>query len=282
MAKVRTNIPEDVASGVLFEQDHTCCVCREPGKHVQIHHIDEDPSNNSSRNLAVLCLEHHNDTQMSGGFGRKLSPATVTLYRDEWVETVRRRRQEADKIAVERMSGSRSFGRYSETGSHGKWERPPEIEFGAFIDHLPELRRAAYAKARSEWNEGGTSRVRRATAEVIDVLERVLVRLAAWYPPNHFDQRPAEVYFSEFIAERYIWHRALYDPDEPGSGGTVVHYHAGVGVLEDVSAAVIDMVEFHLVGEEFDQWKSRWEAAAQQSPRSFRERFKSAFEALTG
>jgi|SRR6266536_623157 len=237
MAKTRTDIPADVASDFLFEQDHTCCICRERGKHVQIHHIDEDPSNHSPRNLAVLCLEDHNETQVRGGFGRKLSPETVVRYRDDWIEAVRRRRQEADRIAVERMSGNSAAQRATKTKT--EWESPPEVELIAFINHLPELRRAAYAKAQPEWDAGGTMRVRRATADITDVLERALVRLAAWYPPNHFDDTPAEVYFSKFIADRYIWHRAIYDPDEPGSGGTIVHYHAGWGALEDVGNAVV-------------------------------------------
>src|SRR6266508_3575733 len=223
MAKERTEIPTEVASAVLFDQDRTCCVCREPGKHVQLHHIDEDPSNNSPGNLAVLCLEHHNDTQLRGGFSRKLSAETVIRYRDEWIEAVRRRRQEADKFVVEWMTAS-SAARAT------TWKRPPEVELMAFIDHLPELRpelrRAALAVAQPEWDAGGTSRARRAIAQLVDVLERALVRLADWYPPNHFDDKPAEVYFNKFVADRYIWHRAIYEPDQPGSGGTIVHYQA--------------------------------------------------------
>ncbi len=61
----------------MFASDSTCCVCRERGKAVQVHHIDEDPSNNTPANLAVLCLECHNQTQVSGGFGRKLTDTLV-------------------------------------------------------------------------------------------------------------------------------------------------------------------------------------------------------------
>lgn len=72
-------MPEDVSAQVQFMANRTCCVCREPGKAVQIHHLDEDPSNNSLDNLAVLCLQHHNDTQLKGGFGRKLDAGQVRL-----------------------------------------------------------------------------------------------------------------------------------------------------------------------------------------------------------
>jgi hypothetical protein len=90
--KMRTPIPNDVAAEVLYRSDRTCCVCREPRKPVQIHHLDEDPSHNDPDNLAVLCLECHDDTQLRGGFGRKLNADLVRLYRDEWLALVDRRR----------------------------------------------------------------------------------------------------------------------------------------------------------------------------------------------
>jgi hypothetical protein len=70
--KCRTEIPSEIAAQVLFESDRTCCVCRVPGRPIQIHHIDDDPSNSPADNLAVLCFDCHRDTQIRGGFDRKL------------------------------------------------------------------------------------------------------------------------------------------------------------------------------------------------------------------
>jgi hypothetical protein len=105
MAKDRTPVPGDVAAEVLFQHDHTCCVCQERGKYVQIHHIDEDPSNHALRDLAVLCLECHNDTQIRGGFGRKLNSTEVTKYRDDWVSRVLERRRRADEVLLQKQTG---------------------------------------------------------------------------------------------------------------------------------------------------------------------------------
>lgn len=90
--KARKNVPEDVAASILFMSDRTCCVCNERGKTLQIHHIDDNPSNNSFENLAVLCVEHHNETLLQGGFGRKLDAAQVRMYRDDWHNRVQARR----------------------------------------------------------------------------------------------------------------------------------------------------------------------------------------------
>ncbi len=92
MKKRRTGVPNIIAAKVLFLSDRTCSVCRALGKAVQIHHIDDNPANNELANLAVLCLDCHTDTQLSGGFDRKLDADQVRLYRDDWLRVVARRR----------------------------------------------------------------------------------------------------------------------------------------------------------------------------------------------
>jgi hypothetical protein len=92
MAKKRSQIPPEIAARVLFTSDRTCCVCRNQGKPIQIHHIDEKPSNNSPKNLAVLCLDCHRETQIRGGFDRKLDENQIILYREDWLRTVAQRR----------------------------------------------------------------------------------------------------------------------------------------------------------------------------------------------
>ncbi len=90
--KERQPIPSDIAARALFLADRICCVCRVRGKPVQIHHIDENPANNDLRNLAVLCLECHRETQIHGGFDRKLDADQVVLYKDDWSRFVARLR----------------------------------------------------------------------------------------------------------------------------------------------------------------------------------------------
>jgi hypothetical protein len=90
-SKQRTAVPALTAARVLFQHDRRCCVCRER-KPVQIHHVDENPTHHDEHNLAVLCLDCHNETQLVGGFHRKLDADQVRLYRDDWLEQVRRNR----------------------------------------------------------------------------------------------------------------------------------------------------------------------------------------------
>lgn len=88
----RVPISPEKAAKVLFSSDRTCCVCRQKGKSVQIHHIDDNPANNEISNFAVLCFDCHNETQIAGGFNRKLDAEQIILYRDDWYRIVARNR----------------------------------------------------------------------------------------------------------------------------------------------------------------------------------------------
>ena len=105
MIKKRTPISPDLSAQILFASDRTCCVCNIRGKRVQIHHIDEDPSNNTFQNLSVLCFDCHDETQIRGGFGKHLTAPVVNKYRDDWLVRVKQRREKADSFAISKVIG---------------------------------------------------------------------------------------------------------------------------------------------------------------------------------
>lgn len=80
----RQSVPDNIAVKVLAANRHTCCICREGGKHVQLHHIDGNPSNNVPQNLAVVCLDHHSRVTGDEGLGRRFTPQEVREYKLEW------------------------------------------------------------------------------------------------------------------------------------------------------------------------------------------------------
>jgi uncharacterized membrane protein len=99
--KRRDPLTEAESAEILFASDSTCCKCRIPHRPLQIHHIDDDRSNNDPSNLAVLCLECHHETQVQGGFGRTLTPRLVRMYRDRWLCTVQEvRSRQAEPAGV--------------------------------------------------------------------------------------------------------------------------------------------------------------------------------------
>lgn len=261
MAKERISIPPEVAAKVLFASDHTCCVCRERGRPVQIHHIDEDPSNNEIGNLSVLCLLCHDDTQIQGGFGRKLNAESVVQYRDDWQARVTSRRDKADEIAALRMAGA--AGKIPTTEDEAEALMVPADEaLVSYVRSLPALLSQGYEVAQPRWDTGITAEMMQATYDLIDVVIQMLSHLASWFPEKHFNGKPAAEYFSEFVSMRFIWHRALAEPDGVGTGGTIVGPTAAISVLADVERAVDEMVTALLWGREgfgLKAWREEWE-----------------------
>lgn len=88
----RKKIPSDIAAKTLFLSDRTCCICRNPEKSVQIHHINGKRNNNELSNLSVLCFDCHEKNQFKGGFSRKLDSEQIILYRNDWYRIVAQNR----------------------------------------------------------------------------------------------------------------------------------------------------------------------------------------------
>lgn len=262
MVKIRTPIPSDLAADVLFASDNTCCVCEERGKTIQIHHIDENPSNNTFENLSILCLECHNDTQIQGGFGRKLNAPSVIKYRDEWLERVKQRRNLADEIAVKRQVGTETLSEHVETIKQSPIEKTelkePPLDY---INSLPDFKAALLRQAQPKWDTGVTGTMVQASYDYIDSLRGILVTLASYYSPKQFGNQTPQEFFSVIIASRFQWNRTIAEPDGPGTGGTIVNVTCGGNVIKDVENMIEDMV-MALVGydDEFDwrTWQKRW------------------------
>jgi len=92
MAKHRKKIPQKIEAQILFINDRVCCICRDPSKKVQIHHIDGNPNNNNLSNLAVVCINHHDEIHKSGGVTKAISTTLLKKYKHNWELTVRKQR----------------------------------------------------------------------------------------------------------------------------------------------------------------------------------------------
>jgi len=176
MTKVRTTIPVDLAAEVMFSSDNTCCICRERGKALQLHHIDEDPSNNVEANLALLCLE--------------------CRYRDEWLNRVDTRREKADELAISRQV-EKAIPKANASFPAGNVPRDTPL---SYINSLPVFRSELRKQAQVEWDSGVTSRMVIASYNYIDALQGILMALAQYYSPKQFGDKSPQEFFSEAIA----------------------------------------------------------------------------------
>jgi hypothetical protein len=258
--KVRVEIARDVAASVLFDADRTCCVCREPGRPMQIHHIDENPSNNDPQNLAVLCLVCHEDTQIRGGFGRKLDAAQVRKYRDDWLVRVKARRSAADEFATAHQSGATPPIRIERRD-----EFPDPRRIANYLRTLPAIRKDTYERAHQLWDTGVTPKMRQGNYDVIDVLEQTLATLTSFYPAGQFGGQNTPEYINAITASFFNWHRSRLEPNGPGTGGTIIGPLVGGCVIDDLERLVVELVgplSEHADEFDFSQWREKWDVAA--------------------
>ena len=92
MQPPRAPIPDKVAAQLLYEADHTCCICRNKKFDVQVHHIS-GRADSKPANLIVLCLNCHSEVERKGGLGRVYSPEELHRYKDSWVREIAMRRK---------------------------------------------------------------------------------------------------------------------------------------------------------------------------------------------
>ena len=269
--KNRIRIEDDLAARVLFKADHTCCKCRERGRPVQIHHINSDPSDNAESNLSTLCTLCHDETMITGGFGRKLNATLVLEFRNDWIQRVELRRAKADELAAIKMSSVVTVQPNvdaSPIDPQATPEEPPSAgtkeEFVAYVESLPSILKESYELVRPGWASPVTSSMAGASNQVTDVVVTMLVQLSGFYPLKHFGEVPAEEYFSEYLSQRARWQRAISEPDGVGTGGTIVQIFVAGFVLGSAEEAVVDIVRARWIRQmdfNFDEWLANWNTA---------------------
>ena len=270
--KFRISVPQPTVAVVLFAADRTCCKCRIAGRAVQVHHIDDDPANNDPRNLAVLCLECHNETLVQGGFGRQLTGEQIVIYRDDWHRRVLTRRDDADRLSSKAMAATAC--QFSIVVPAAPPQIPDQTCLLALVRSLPELRRLAYRAAQSRW-AGSTLDIVEGCWDVIRVFESSWVALASYYPAAHFGQEDSRDYFSSLIAERAGWHYLCGSTGGVGYSGTIVQVMTARAVLGEVERmieeTVLSLTGGNLGGPDdleidLDAWRASWSEDVNKEP----------------
>lgn len=266
--KKRIPIPIAIAANVLFASDRTCCVCNEKGKSVQIHHINEDPSNNHVENLAVLCLQCHDDTMIKGGFGRKLNAESVTLYRNAWLARVKSRKERADELAsIHTVTGTTETNTIILTDLDSEWELETNNDPNILKEYLTEIlsiHKGQMTISQAKWDSGITTKMNDGNSNLIDFYEEVLSELATFLSPGQFENKSPKLFFSNFISQKFTWYWAINEPSGPGTGGRMAFTIIGGLVINDLQKMVIEMittlVAHYNLKNHFEgvNWKAEW------------------------
>lgn len=94
----RIPLSEAVRLEIISKSNNRCCICQTP--FIQIHHIDGDPSNNDSDNLAPLCPNCHDQAGLRRRLSNRLTPERIRLLRDIWYTYCESRRESINVSAT--------------------------------------------------------------------------------------------------------------------------------------------------------------------------------------
>jgi hypothetical protein len=116
MSKTRTAIPESLKREIIARSNNRCCICQVP--FINIHHLDENPSNNHPDNLAPLCPNCHNQAHQTGNMTVRLSPERIKALRERWYAYCDKRR-DVTNISPNAILKLKNFVRSSPLAQYG-------------------------------------------------------------------------------------------------------------------------------------------------------------------
>lgn len=82
----RKAIPSAIKNKLLYESRYCCAICQKSG--CQIHHIDQDHSNNAEGNLIVLCAAHHDEAHTTRSMSNNLDARALRHAKNKWTKQV--------------------------------------------------------------------------------------------------------------------------------------------------------------------------------------------------
>ena len=98
----RRSIPLITQRNLLEKNLDVCCVCKERGIGINFHHIDGNPENNNESNIAVLCVQEHDQYHRARAYDKtkhlELGTDRIREFKKEWEQTVEESKSDNPKI----------------------------------------------------------------------------------------------------------------------------------------------------------------------------------------
>ena len=264
MSKQRKKIPKQTEITLLDICDHTCCVCRE-SQEIQIHHINKDSQDNNIENLAVLCLNCHDKAEKTGGLSRNFSPEYITKRREEWIAICEERKEKHVKRKNEKDNKKPANLEPQDIFSQGQPLTTLQI---AIINSLPKIKAGLLVKRNKQLSEAVTM----STIDMVNAytaynesLKSILIMVADFCDPRHFEDQSPKEFFEEIISTRRRFFSLIshHHPDSPYMWGRMHReiYHTLCG--EDINNLIENLISTFLLENDFDykHWKKSWRNA---------------------
>lgn len=104
----RPKIPSALQREVCYASAYACAICQK--RTIQLHHIDQNNSNNSKENLIALCQEHHGEAHTVRNLTVSLSADRLRDIKKRWEREVIAQRKNIATISYQRQLAGEFLG----------------------------------------------------------------------------------------------------------------------------------------------------------------------------
>jgi len=87
----RKRVPRKIEHTLFYKCVFVCVICQSAS--IQIHHIDENSSNNDESNLVPLCSPHHNEAHTTRKNNANLTTTRIKAFKKKWINDVKKNRE---------------------------------------------------------------------------------------------------------------------------------------------------------------------------------------------
>lgn len=130
-----------------------------------------------------------------------------------------------------------------------------------FINGLPEQRKIVYKNAKILWDSGITASMTQGSYDVLDFLIDTWVRLAEFYPQDHFENKDSREFISEYLKKQFNYFHSTGEEGVPLNYGTIedvlitskVNSH-----LENMIKQMVYNIAKNNDSFDFESWEKRW------------------------
>lgn len=215
----RPAIPTTVLRKVLDDSWRTCCVCHKPGRPIVVHHIKEwgKGGTHAEDNLAVLCLDDHNEAHLAGGLSLRLTPSVIREAKRKWVSRARLIRDAYEKSLLSPYHRSPRWYWIHVDNLRAKTTTRPPLGANLSDEHLVTLRKRQFIDSKGNINPDS-------------MWEETLAKPKKSYLFDSGDAQLMGIYVSDLLV-RFIRSCAVLDITEMLADKAALGNYLSVGVL---------------------------------------------------
>ncbi len=238
--KTRISIPKQIVADIVVKSFNYCNLCYKHTDDWQIHHIDEDPSNNDPDNLVFLCLNCHSKIHTKRSMSGNYTKEIIKTYRDQLYKIIKS--NIANILEIKETINSENSSYIQEKADESCFAKENPQIFSLVINMKDEYKLAC-KRAQILYDAGGTYNVLEGNFLEINCISGFIDEMIKSYPEKHFLNEKGEDIINNIYKSYDELAYRFATPEGFVNAGTMVHSFATRTKIELLKSLVNIIVE---------------------------------------